>query len=225
MNLLPHELRRAAVQHLVRDIEARGGRMTTGFIGTQLLLPVLTKAGHVDLVHQLVRAEHFPSWGYSIRNGATTMWERWDSYRKDAGFGDLGMNSFNHYAFGAVGEWLFGYLAGIRVDPKQPGYRHAIIRPYPGGGFTHVRAHYDSVRGRIASEWSHENGRFTLSVTVPVNTTATVHVPSAPEHPVTEGNRSVDAAADLRYEGIKDGCAVISVPSGVYRFVSVLPGE
>src|SRR5690606_29667100 len=178
MNLLPPERREQAVRHLVRDIEARGGRLSTGFVGCSYLLPELTDGGHLDLAYRLLLATHFPSWGYSIQQGATTMWERWDSYKADGTFQDAGMNSFNHYAYGSVGEWLYRYVAGLEVDPAAPGYKHVIVRPRPGGGITWVRARYASVRGPIGVVWRVEEGTMTLDLELPANTTATVYLPT-----------------------------------------------
>src|SRR5690606_32130348 len=131
MDLLSRERREQAVRHLVHDIEARGGRLSTGFVGCSYLLPELTDGGELDLAYRLLLSTEYPSWGYSIEQGATTMWERWDSYKADGTFQDVGMNSFNHYAFGSVGEWLYRYVDGIDVDPGAPGHKRSLVRPRP----------------------------------------------------------------------------------------------
>ena len=149
--------------------------MATGFLGTRPLLPVLSSVGQHDLAVFLLQSHEFPSWGYEIDQGATSIWERWDSYTKEDGFGrhNAAMNSFSHYAFGAVCEWMFRTLAGI--DSDGPGYSKIIIRPTPpspGSNAQHepidwVKASYDSIRGKIVSHWKVDGDRFQLDVTIP----------------------------------------------------------
>jgi len=218
MDLLPGDLRAAAADRLVETIRDRGWRLTTGFVGVGYLLPVLTETGHADVAYRLLLNETYPSWGYSIRQGATTIWERWDGWTAEGGFEDPGMNSFNHYSLGSVGEWLYRYVAGIDVDPARPGYDHILIRPCPGGGFTHARATYDSIRGRIVSAWRVEDGAFSLHVTIPANTTATVYLPTSNIAAVTEAGapaRGVEGVEALRVEA---GRVVLVVGSGAYDF-------
>jgi alpha-L-rhamnosidase len=166
----------------------------------------------------LLLNETFPSWGYTLRHGATAIWERWDGWTEENGFQSPNMNSFNHYSLGSVGEWLYRYVAGIDLDPQTSGYGRIVIRPHPGGGLTHARGEYDSVRGKIVSAWSLEGDRFELEVTIPPNTTATVHVPAANGAEVTEGGSPLEEAEGvepLRADGEE---AVLSVGSGRYRF-------
>ena len=148
MDLVPDELRERVAERLVADIEARDWHLTTGFIGVGLLCPVLTEAGYADVAYRLLLNETFPSWGYSIRHGATTIWERWDGWTEERGFQTPLMNSFNHYSLGSVAQWLYEYVAGIRLDPERPGYEHVLIAPEPGG-LEWARATYHSVRGPI----------------------------------------------------------------------------
>ncbi|MBN2308622.1 MAG: family 78 glycoside hydrolase catalytic domain [Candidatus Hydrogenedentes bacterium] len=217
-NLLPEELRAAAAAHLVEDIRARDGHLSTGFLGGAYLMPVLSDAGHTDVAYGLVQNESFPSWGYSIRHGATTIWERWDGWTEQKGFQDPGMNSFNHYAYGAVGEWLYRYVAGIDLDPAAPAYERIVIRPRPGGGLTHARAEYESIRGRIFSSWQIQNGRFCLDVTIPANTVAAVHLPASPPEAVTESGKPAAAADGVTCTASEGGAAVFQIGSGTYRF-------
>ena len=140
MDLYPKEMQAGAAKHLVENIEARGGHLSTGFVGCGFLNPVLTRWGYSEVAYRLLLNETFPSWGYSIRQGATSIWERWDGWTKDKGFQDPGMNSFNHYAFGAIGEWLYRSVAGIDLDDSQPAYKKIKIRPYPGEGLNYARA-------------------------------------------------------------------------------------
>jgi alpha-L-rhamnosidase len=207
--LIPEALRERAVSHLVRAIEEKGGHLSTGFLGVRDLLPALSESGRFDVAYRLLMNETFPSWGYEIQNGATTIWERWDGWTETGGFQDAGMNSFNHYSFGSVGEWMYENVAGIRHDESAPEGERITIRPRPGGGLTRARASYDSIRGRIESEWSLDDDRFALKVTIPVNSEALVHVPGTLEER--------DGATVLREES---GATVLSIGSGRYRFLS-----
>ncbi|RSN44480.1 glycoside hydrolase family 78 protein, partial [Actinomadura sp. WAC 06369] len=212
--VLPEDARGPAADRLVELIEARGWHLSTGFLGTPELLPVLTETGHTDVAYRLLHQKTYPSWGYQIGKGATTMWEHWDSIRPDGGFEDPAMNSFNHYAYGAVGEWMYANITGIA--PAEPGYRRTVIRPRPGGEVGRARGRHDSMYGPIETAWSVAGGRFELSVSVPVNTTAEVWVPAR-------------SAAQVRQEGarflrMRDGAAVFAVGSGSYRFTAPAPG-
>ncbi|MGW0074788.1 alpha-L-rhamnosidase [Streptomyces cellulosae] len=208
MGLVPDELRGAAAGRLVALIEARDWHLSTGFLGTPRLLPVLTDTGHTEVAYRLLTRRTFPSWGYQIERGATTMWERWDSLRPDGTFQDPGMNSFNHYAYGSVGEWMYAHIAGIA--PGRPGYREVVVRPRPGGGIDGARATLTSVRGPISTRWKRRGGRFELTCSVPANTTAQVWIPASAEDRVEH-----TGAALLRHE---DGCQVFRVGSGTHRF-------
>jgi alpha-L-rhamnosidase len=174
MELLAEELRPRAAARLVDNIARHDGHLTTGFVGVGLLCPVLSEHGYSDVAHRLLLNETFPSWGYSIRHGATTIWERWDGWTEDAGFQTPMMNSFNHYSLGSVGQWLYEYVAGIRV--AAPGYERVLIAPEPGE-LSWARAVYRSVRGPIASAWRRSGEAIELEVEIPANVTATVIAP------------------------------------------------
>jgi alpha-L-rhamnosidase len=214
MELLPEELRSAAAEHLVRTIEREDWHLSTGFVGVGYLCPVLTEAGYTDVAYRLLENETYPSWGYTVKNGATTIWERWDGWTEENGFQSPNMNSFNHYSLGSVGEWLYRYVAGI--DVGAPGYGRIVIRPRPGGSLTYARAEYDSVRGRISSSWKIEDDRFVLEVLIPPNTTATIHVPCTDD--VSEGGRPVDQAGGVELLRAGEEETVLSVGSGRYEF-------
>ncbi len=219
MDLLPEELRTAAAEHLVSAIEREDWHLSTGFVGVGYLCPVLSETGHTDVAYRLLGNESYPSWGYTIRNGATTIWERWDAWTEDRGFQSPNMNSFNHYSLGSVGEWLYRYVAGIDLDPKTAGYGRIVIHPHPGGGLTHARGEYDSVRGKIVSSWSIEGEQFNLGVTVPPNTTATVHLPVDPGAGISEGGRPVERTEGVEVLRMDEGEVVVTVGSGAYEFV------
>src|SRR5207245_2179118 len=156
----------AGVGRLGRDVEARDHHLTTGFLGTPYLLHVLAATGHLDDAFALLTQRTYPSWLYPITRGATTMWERWDGIRPDSSFEDPGMNSFNHYAFGAVGDWMYQNIGGIDVDPAAPGYRRSRIAPRPGAGLTSAHASLETVYGTLSSAWRLNQQRLELDVTV-----------------------------------------------------------
>ncbi len=220
MDLLPAEVRPLAAAHLVENIEQRGGHLSTGVAGVGYLCPVLTETGHVDVAYRLLLNETFPSWGYSIREGATTIWERWDGYTREHGFQTPEMNSFNHYSLGSVGDWLYRYVAGIAGDPERPGYARILIRPHPGGGLTFAEATYRSLHGPIACAWRIEAGVFTLEVTIPANTTATVYIPTTNPSGVREGNLPIGEVAGVRMIGREGDRTVLAIGSGTYRFTA-----
>jgi alpha-L-rhamnosidase len=190
--------------------------LRTGFIGTPLLLPALSKIGRDDLAYRMLLHKDYPSWGYEVANGATTMWERWNSIMPDGSFGPVDMNSFNHYAYGAVGDWMFQNIGGLSAI--DPGYKRSRIAPAPGGGLTEGSGSLKTVYGLLSSKWSTHNGALDLKVTVPVNTIAEVHVPSKTRWAVTEGGRPADAAKGVRFLRMEDGAAVFEVGSGSYGF-------
>jgi alpha-L-rhamnosidase len=223
MDLLPEELRAKAAEHLVRAVEREDWHLSTGFVGVGYLCPVLTEAGRADVAYRLLNNETYPSWGYTIKNGATTIWERWDGWTEENGFQSPNMNSFNHYSLGSVGEWLYRYVAGI--DAETPGYGRIVIRPRPGGGLTHARGEYDSIHGKIVSAWNVEEDRFRLRVTIPPNTTATVHVPDANGAGVTEGGEPAEKAEGVESVRTGGGEAVFEVGSGEYEFVGSTAGS
>jgi alpha-L-rhamnosidase len=156
-----------------------------------------------------------------VRQGATTIWERWDGWTEERGFQDPGMNSLCHYAFGSIGEWLFRHVGGI--GSGGAGFGELLIRPRPLGGLTFARCRYDSVRGPVATEWRVVNGELLLVVEVPANATALVCVPSVEGTEVLEGNAPARLAAGVNEVGREDGCAVFRVGSGKFSFVSLLP--
>ncbi|MFQ5790355.1 MAG: family 78 glycoside hydrolase catalytic domain, partial [Acidobacteriota bacterium] len=220
--LLSEERRVAATGRLVEKIEEKTGHLSTGFLGVRHLLPALTENGRLDMAYRLLMNDTFPSWGYEIRNGATTIWERWDGWTEEKGFQDPGMNSFNHYAFGSVGEWLYEHVAGIGLDESRPGYKRILFRPRPGGGLTHARATHRSLYGTIESAWRKDGSRFELTVEIPVNTEALVYVPVSEGGSVEESGLALEQADGVTLLRREDGYVVLAVGSGKYTFQSTI---
>ena len=202
MDLVADEVRERVAERLVADIEARDWHLTTGFVGVALLCPVLTEYGYAEVAHRLLLNETFPSWGYSIRHGATTIWERWDGWTEEGGFQTPLMNSFNHYSLGSVAQWLYEYVAGIRLDPERPGYEHVLIAPEPGP-LEWARATYHSVRGPITSAWRRDGDTFHLDVEIPANVTATVVLPDGERRDVGSGRYSFSAGVPSQRELVR----------------------
>ncbi|HEU5081539.1 MAG TPA: family 78 glycoside hydrolase catalytic domain [Opitutaceae bacterium] len=176
-NLIPAELKAKAGENLARLVAEAGGHLRTGFLGTPFLTAALDETGHADVAAQLLFQDSYPSWFYPIDQGATTMWERWNSYTRDRGFGDVAMNSFNHYAYGAIGQWMYERVAGLTPDAAQPGYKHFIVRPLIVSQLEHARAELDTPYGKASSAWKKQNGKVAIDVLVPPNTTATFESP------------------------------------------------
>jgi alpha-L-rhamnosidase len=222
-DLAPEAQRPALLKELVRSIECNGNKLATGFVGTSYLPHVLTRGGRIDVAYKLLHQKQWPSWLYAVTQGATTIWERWDGWTKERGFQDKGMNSFNHYAYGAIGEWLTTTVAGLEIDPSAPGYKHAIVRPRPGGGLTQARASLATLYGEYCSGWVCDGGTLSLEVTVPPNATATVYVPANPGAEVTESGRPAADAPGVTAAGWEEGAALYHVGSGTYRFATPAP--
>ncbi len=218
--LLPENLRPMASQYLQDDIKKKGNHLSTGFVGVSYLLPVLTQTGKVGTAYDLLMQDSFPSWLFSVKQGATTIWERWDGWTPEKGFQDPGMNSFNHYSLGSCGEWLFDSAAGIGMDAMNPGYKHVIIHPQTTSPLTWVTAHHDSMFGRIESNWKKDATDLELNVKIPANSTATVYVPASDASKVSEGGKSASQSAGVKFVKMEAGCAVFEVTSGSYAFKS-----
>ena len=222
-NLLPEELRAKVGQFLEDDVKAHHDHLTTGFIGVSYLLPSLCSENKIDTAYRVFLQDTFPSWLFSVKHGATTIWERWDGWTPDKGFQSPSMNSFNHYSLGSCGEWMFDTVAGIGLDPDQPGFKHVIIHPRPGGGMTHAEGSFDSIHGKIATKWTLEKGTFSLDVTLPVNTTGTVEFPTADLSSVQEHGRKVTTSPEMKSGSGADGTAQLQIGSGTYHFTCQIP--
>jgi alpha-L-rhamnosidase len=216
-DLLPDALRPVAAKRLADEVRTRK-HLTTGFLGTPYLCHVLSRYGYLDEAYFLLNREEYPSWLYPVKQGATTIWERWDGQKPDGTFQDASMNSFNHYAYGAIGDWMYRVMAGIEVDEKAPGYKHILVQPRPGGGITSVKASHETPYGKVASAWTTRDGRFELVAEVPPNTRATVRLPKAPLASVTESGKPLvdgNGVTSRRQDG---DAAVVEVGSGRYVF-------
>lgn len=211
-DLLPEPMRREAAERMVEGLARYDGRMSTGFQSTVRMMVELSRRGFHNVACGLASSHRLPSWGYSIDQGATTIWERWDGYVAGRGFQDAGMNSFNHYSFGSVVEWMYRTLLGLNFDEEKPGYRHFYIRPMPGGSLTWVRGEYRSMYGPIGINWKLERGLMILTVRVPANAEATVYVPTTDASRVVESGKPV---VPLRSEV---EAAVFHLGSGTYEF-------
>jgi len=219
-DLLPAGLRGEVAQLLENDVVAKGNHLSTGFVGVSYLLPVLSEAGKNETAYTLLQQDTFPSWLFSVKLGATTIWERWDGWTPPDNFQNVIMNSFNHYSLGSCGEWMYGTVAGIDQDPSAPAFKKIIICPRPGGQITSAQGSLVSVHGKISSAWRKYAGGFALETTIPPNTTAEVHVPATGAADVKESGVPASGVAGLTFLRMENGAAVFSVVSGRYRFTS-----
>lgn len=215
-DMLPEAMRATVANALVDNIKSYGTHLTTGFLGTPYLCEVLTRYGKTDVSYKLLMREKFPSWLYPVKMGATTIWERWSGMRPDSTFEPAGMNSFNHYAYGAIGDWMYTRVAGINNAAGSIGYKKIEVKPYIGGGLTHAAASLKTYYGNVSSSWKLENGGLIFDVEIPVNTTAIIHVPS--DKTLTVNGAAVSTSKDVKLVGVKDGYTTVEVGSGTYQF-------
>ncbi|GAC1665111.1 MAG: family 78 glycoside hydrolase catalytic domain [Candidatus Acidiferrum sp.] len=215
MDLLPEAQRAAAAQRLADDIKAHDWHLTTGFLGTPYLLIELSKSGHSDVAYRLLLQKTYPSWGYMIERGATTMWERWNGDQK---LDDPSMNSFNHYAYGAVAEWLYRYVAGIDSDPDDPGFHRIVLHPQFSSELGEAQATYDSVYGPISSKWKVAGKTVSWTVNIPANTTALLYFPASPGTGISEHGAAVRQGNGIKSVRNENGQTICEVGSGSYEF-------
>ena len=216
-DLIPAGLEEQVASQFVETLERRGNHLSTGFLGVDGLLPALTAIGRTDIAYTLLQNTDYPSWGYEIGKGATTIWERWNSIMPDGSFGPVEMNSFNHYAYGAVGEWMYRTMAG--VSALEPGYRKVLVAPEAGAGIDWVDFSLDTPYGTVASSWRADaSGAMQLDVTVPANTTAEIRIPTSSRWAVTEGGAPAESVPGIEFSSFADGVAVFTVGSGEYTF-------
>lgn len=209
--LLPENLEENAAARLAEDVN-QFGHITTGFLGTADICHVLSKYGYLEEAYKLLYRKEYPSWLYPVTKGATTIWERWDGIKPDGTFQNAGMNSFNHYAYGAVGDWMYKVVAGIKPDEKVPGYKHILIQPHPFGEMNQVKASHKSLYGTVSSEWEIKGGVCRLTVVIPANTTAEILVPAT-------GN-------SMQINGIEAGSSEVVKKKGLnYHFLKITKGS
>ncbi len=217
-DMLPESLRTATAERLVENIKSYNNHLTTGFLGTPYLCHVLTRFGYPDMAYTLLMQETYPSWLYPVKMGATTIWERWDGIKPDSTFQTPGMNSYNHYAYGAIGDWMYRSIAGIDTYEDGPGYQHIRIQPLIGGGLTQAGAELQTYYGKIVSAWKLEGGKTHLEVQIPVNTRANLFIPAPSAAAVTESGQALSSAEGLKVIGMKDGYVEVEAGSGNYQF-------
>ena len=218
-DMLPENLRAQAAKRLADNIRSYDTHLTTGFLGTPYLCHVLSRFGYTDLAYSLLLQESYPSWLYPVKMGATTIWERWNGEKPDHTFETPGMNSFNHYAYGAIGDWMYRVIAGIDTREDMPGYKHITIAPHPGGTLTQASADLLTYYGKIRSSWKLENGQLALDVEIPANTKATVYIPVKEGNKVLEGGQPIAGQKDIQVTGTDKGVTTVEVGSGQYHFV------
>lgn len=218
-DMLPEHLRQQAADRLAENVKSYGNHITTGFLGTPYICFVLSRFGHTDVAFDLLMQETYPSWLYPVKMGATTIWERWNGIKPDGSFEVPSMNSFNHYAYGAIGDWMYRVVAGLDTDEDTPGYKRLIIKPHLGGKLTQAEATLETNYGKAASGWKLSEGALVLSVTVPANTTARVYLPVVNADEVVESGRVITMAKEIKVIGIEAGRVVVEIGSGKYEFL------
>jgi alpha-L-rhamnosidase len=211
--ITPEELENQVVKNLVKKVEERDVHPTTGFLGTGFILPMLSKYNYHNLAYKMMNQTDYPSWGYMVKQGATTIWELWNSDTEPP----EGMNSRNHFALGCVGEWIWNTLAGVNICEDKPGFKRVIIKPQPVDGLTWAKAGYETNYGEVLVDWNRENGTFTLNLTIPPNSDAMVILPGVDENSVIkEGGTEVGTAEIAGVSKTEDGNILVSAGSYVF---------
>lgn len=222
-DMLPENLRQQAAKRLAENVASYNNHLTTGFLGTPYLCHVLSRFGYTDVAYKLLLQETYPSWLYPVKMGATTIWERWDGQKPDSTFQTPGMNSFNHYAYGAIGDWMYRVVTGIDTYEEAPGYKKIKIQPHLGSGLSEAAADYNTGYGLVKSHWKTEGKQLKMEVEIPANTTATVYVPATDAGAVKENNKSLPSVKEIKVSGAEGGYVVMELGSGKYSFTSILP--
>lgn len=218
-DMLPEDLRKQAAERLADNVEDYDNHLTTGFLGTPYLCHVLTRFGYDSIAYKLLLQDTYPSWLYPVKMGATTIWERWDGERPDSTFETPGMNSFNHYAYGAIGDWMYREVVGLDTYEDGVGYKHIKIQPHIGGNFTNASASLKTYYGVASNGWKIDGDKIEMDVEIPANTKATVFIPASNADAVTESGKSL-SAQNIKINDTKDGYVEVEVGSGVYHFVA-----
>ncbi len=222
-DMLPESLREQAAERLADNIKNYSNHLTTGFLGTPYLCHVLTRFGYSDIAYKLLLQETYPSWLYPVKMGATTIWERWNGQKPDSTFETPGMNSFNHYSYGAIGDWMYRQMVGLDTYEDGVGYKHIKVKPHIGGGFSFASASLQTYYGKLSSGWKIEADKITMDVEIPANTTATIYIPAANAALVTESGKPLTAVNNIKVEGTAEDYVIINVGSGKYHFAAAKP--
>jgi alpha-L-rhamnosidase len=217
-DMLPEPLRKQAAGRLVQNIQDYNNHLTTGFLGTPYLCHVLSRFGYTAVAYRLLLQDTYPSWLYPVKMGATTIWERWDGIRPDGSFQTPDMNSFNHYSYGAIGDWMYRVVAGIDTYEDMPGYRHSRISPHPGGGLSSAAAGLETGYGLLSCNWRTEGDVLLLDLTIPANTRSTLYVPAPEGGHITEGGQNLSSVKDIIVAGVERGYLILEIGSGTYHF-------
>jgi alpha-L-rhamnosidase len=202
----------------VKHIQDYDYHLTTGFLGTPYLCQVLSDFGYVSVAYRLLMQDTYPSWLYPVKMGATTIWERWDGIRPDSTFETPGMNSFNHYAYGAIGDWMYRVIAGIDTYAADPGYLHSRIDPHPGGGLSEAGADLQTGYGLLSSHWRMNGDTLYMDVIIPANTISSVFIPAPDNGLITEGGHPLATVKEVTVESVGQGYLVTRLGSGEYHF-------
>ncbi len=217
-DMLPEALRKQAAERLVQNIKDYDNHLTTGFLGTPYLCHVLSRFGYTSVAYRLLLQDTYPSWLYPVKMGATTIWERWDGIRPDSSFEDPGMNSFNHYAYGAIGDWMYRVVAGIDTYEDGPGYQHSRIEPHPGGGLDSAAADLQTGYGLLSSHWRLSNDSLWIDIVIPANTTSTLSIPAPEGGLITESGHPLAEEKEISLESVGRGFLLVRLGSGTYHF-------
>jgi len=221
-DMLPERLRAQAAQRLAENVNSYDNHLTTGFLGTPYLCHVLSRFGYDSLAYVLLLQDTYPSWLYPVKMGATTIWERWDGQKPDSSFQTPGMNSFNHYAYGAIGDWMYRNISGIDTYSDGPGYKKIIVRPHPGGKLDYANASLETGYGKLVVQWRIKEGKFELDGEIPPNTTASFYIQAANADDILENGKSLSVSKDISVSGKDGNYIILQTGSGVYHFSAPL---
>ncbi|MFC0771693.1 family 78 glycoside hydrolase catalytic domain [Terrimonas alba] len=224
-DVLPENLRQQAAQRLADNVRNYNNHLTTGFLGTPYLCHVLSRFGYTDIAYKLLLQEDYPSWLYPVKMGATTIWERWDGIKPDGTFQTPTMNSYNHYAYGAIGDWMYRVMVGLDTHEEGVGYKQIKIKPHIGGGFTNASASLKTYYGTLSSGWKVEADKITMDVEIPANTTASIYIPAADVATTMEAGKSISSLKEISIAGKEEGYVVVKLGSGIYHFEASRPAE
>ena len=212
-------MRPEAAARLAADVQ-KFGHLTTGFLGTPVLCQALSDYGYLDEAYLLLNRKEYPSWLYPVTKGATTIWERWDGIKPDSTFETPSMNSFNHYSYGAIGDWMYRVIAGIDTYEDAPGYKHIKIQPHLTDRLTYADATLKTYYGTVRSHWKTDKGKLQMDVEVPANTRATVYIPASSSDSIKESDAGLGSVKGAKVVGKEGNYVVVEIGSGKYHFVS-----